>query len=323
VSRIYRRLKRYKFYPLIFILLSLLLLYHVNYILLAYELSESEHVINDLLKEIGIALFIVGTITILLEFGDFTEYFLGKLTDIIIGDGFIDRIDDDKLGKTKEKIERKLYFKNKTDGEEFYRAIQNEVTTLLDDCYYNEYELSVDCFVEDNKFRKRSYRRIVIQNIKDTPVEEQLPLVYAMTKIEGVNDQDLVKINSIKIDNKDITSEIKLNCTPSDETYDVLLKSDYKVNVIKTCVIEMELETLTPLKDIHYRHKILRPCKNYHVEFKVHDSGYLVYGHGFGFIDSAKLTQRTIENGTKIRFNDWVLPANGTIFTIVKRDSVS
>lgn len=65
-----------------------------------------------LIKEIGIALFIVGSITIALELTNFTEYFMTRVTDVMIKGAFIDRLSDEQKKELKSKLEEKLYFKD-------------------------------------------------------------------------------------------------------------------------------------------------------------------------------------------------------------------
>lgn len=42
-----------------------------------------------LFREIGIGLFIFGSITVFLELSDYTKYFLDRLTAILINDAFL------------------------------------------------------------------------------------------------------------------------------------------------------------------------------------------------------------------------------------------
>jgi hypothetical protein len=322
--------KRLWLYSAILILFSLLIFSNTNdeHHLLGWACAP---VLISLLKEVGIALFIVGSITILLELGDFTEYFFSRLRDIMIDDAYIERFTDEQKKALKAKIEERLFFKNKKvhDPNSFFYTVQNEVSPLLEDYYHNEYTINIECSIQDDIIKKTMYKRIEVVNPTNNPIDVTIPFETYMQKIDGYDNQSHYHVKLLKIDSKDKLRDIKLNYIeafsdekefhPIDEKYNLKVCCDYIVKVTDKCVIEMVTETITPLTDIHYMHRTFKPCKNYNVTFILFNDSYSLTGYGFGFMEKEKLVKHILENGIVIRFNDWILPGDGVIFTITKK----
>lgn len=284
----------------------------------------AEHTGLSLLTEVGIALFILGSITITMELADFMEYFVTRLTDIMIKDKYIDRLTDEQKESVKRILEEKLYFKDQQhDPNSFFYTVQNEVIPLLNDCYYNEYRSTVQCYIEGNVIRKRVHRKLEIVNPKHERICQDIPFETKMKKISGVDDSKLYKVISYQVDTIDKTKELNLPPPAAlvNDEYDLVFCGKHVVNIQDKCVIEYEIETIVPIEDIHYMNRVFKPCKLYTMIFILHDQSneYDLTGHGFGFMDKEKLVKQLIDGGVIFEFKDWIFPGNGVMLTIVKK----
>jgi len=325
ICSFYSKIKKIKLYPFILFLLSLLSL-------ALYELYDKDNMVFSLLHEIGISLFILASVTVLLELTDFRDYFTEKLTEIIIEDQYISTLDRTKLKKLENSIQKALYFKEHPNKENsFFYKIQKSVRPLIDGCYYNDYEIRVECFIEDDKIKKRITKRIDIINPKKKEVQEQIPINSFMQNIGGLNKESLYQLESFKEthyknETKDLeidrTNDLKLiyeEVDPRSNTrYDLKVYCNDTITINDRCIFEIIYNTITPLSDPHFLNRALKPCKQYRCVFLFKNDLYHLAGYGFGFMDKNEFIKNPFSSGMEICFKDWILPGDGVIFTILK-----
>jgi hypothetical protein len=319
-------------YPITFLSTSLLVILVASLIEISdYATVYWVQALTLLIKEVGIALFIVATITIVLEISDFKEYFIKRLEEIIVGDDYISHLDVSKLESIHEKIENRLYNGDqRTDPNSFFCKIQKEITQFVGKCYYEDFDIAIECSIIENAgqklIKKVVHRKFDIVNPTNQFVEEIIPIGSNMKKIDGMEHIDMYSIRSVIVDSKDITKEVM--CTAyetTDDPYCIDISCDYKINIPcggKTKV-ETIAETLVPIDDVFYWHRIMKPCKQYRISFMIYSSDYRVEGTGFGFLYGPGLIKRMLFNrmgyGLMLRFNDWILPGDGVMFAIVHK----
>lgn len=288
-----------------------------------FNWATLEHTILLLTKEVGIALFIIGSISIIIELSDFTEYIIKRLTDIVINNAFLDLLTIEQMSKLKTKIHEKLYFTDQPhDPESFFYTVENRLVPLLRDYYYNEYTINIECWIEDSLIRKKIHRRIELFNPRNENLSTKISIEVNMQAIENIDNENLFKIISFKIDSIDRTNELNLSFSKisgiDDEKYNLKVSCAYEINFCDTCVIEQIYETLVPISDIHYTNRVLKPCKRYSISFFVYSDNYFLKGYGFGFLEHKKLVKTVFSKGMKIQFLNWILPGDGVIFTLLK-----
>jgi hypothetical protein len=319
---------RSKLYTLRFILSGIGILFSISLIKLVIEAKGFYWSIffgigESVLTEVGIALIILGGVTLTLEFVDITNFFIDKLTHILVNDGFIDKVDKDQLIRLKKHIEQKLYFKDQTvDPKSFLHFVQDEVTPLLESCYYNDYSNYIDCKVQDNYFKKIIHRRYEIINPNKEPEKMDISVNNEMYKIPGIDNNEIFKIMSLKVDKVDKTSNFILeykDLENIDSTYNLNVTGSYSYTVEDKSVVEFTFQTITPLSDIQFINSIVKPCKTYSSTFILNaDDTYSLTGNAFGFMEKKKLIKTKLSKGFALKFNNWALPGDGFIFTIIK-----
>ena len=157
----------------------------------------------------------------------------------------------------------------------------------------------------------------------------KLPFSAYLSKIKGWENEELYKINSCKFNNQDITQEIKIineEVQEDEEIEDIRFIADYNFRLNPGLnKIEIKTKTIVPITDNIYAHTITIPCKRYSVNFTVHNLDYDVQGYAFAFENVSKekleklIYRDKYDNCYKIRFEDWTLPGDGTIFIINKK----
>lgn len=324
-------------YPITFFLGSLLALL-ISCVVEASQLIHNNwiHTLNLLLKEIGIALFIVATITIVLEISDFKEYFIQRLQDIIVEDDYIQHLTPEKLERIHDKIENRLYNGDqRTEPSSFYCKVQKEITDFVGKCYYEDMDITVECSVVEiagkRLFKKIIHRKVDIVNPTQEKVMEVIPVGSSLPKIDGLEKEELYILHSVRVDSKDITESLRCDIQEiiTNDPYCIDADCDRLIEIPSSSKkrVETITETRVPLDDIHYWHRIMKPCKQYRVSFIMNDDNYVVGGTGFGFLHGVGLIKQMLTNrlksGLVFRFNDWILPGDGVIFTITPKNSSS
>lgn len=318
-----------------YISLSIVIFLAMSFIKVVYikEISLCKDIYLNMLTLVGeniaISLFISGTISIIMETPNFKKYFLNRLIEVVISDEYLRILSHDRKMLLKNRLEKEIFFMDKTDDpNSFFYVVQDKVTPLLDDYYFEGYHLHVDCYIEENYILKKIHRRmeIVTPNNKDLTIK--IPLGASMQKIVGIDDKSLYKILLFKEGIDDKTEEInkKLylgNIDDPDENYNVKVKVNHELKVSGKCIIEIKTQTMAPLTDINYSHRIVKPCRHYSLIFNLFNDFYKLSGNGFGFMTNNLGEETYVKNiydkGIEIRFNDWIFPGDGAIFTIDKK----
>jgi len=174
--------------------------------------------------------------------------------------------------------------------------------------------------------KKTKKRMVIINPIEDKNCEFEIPFGALMQKL---GEEDYYRVNSCKvIDGKDIREEkVEITCKEVENDkngYNVHYTGKLKLQVKKKIVVETETESIVPITDIYYNHKIVYPCRSYEMTFISTNPDYLVQGHGFSFWGDERksdgLYKQTTDTSIIIKFTDWALPGDGVTMTILKRE---
>jgi len=305
-------------------------------ILLAFYDRIENVLIQELIKEIGMAIIISGTIVFMLETGHFKNYFMDifkyQLIEILIDNKYIEGLSVERKENLKELVDKSLYFgKREYDLDGLWGFLNTEVVSLLDNYYYDVHHVTIDCYMENSPhneliIRKRMHRRIVFVNPTHDGIEVKIPINCNTMMIEGYKNEQLLKIISASVGKQDYIEEFnrklenKRVVDESTTRYSLNFCCNYSLNIPPNSDLEIEyvIESLVPATDLSYTHKMSKPCKNYLARFTIHSDAYEVEGHGFAFNDDDRIHSTRDKHWMQIEYRKWILPGDGTVFLLNK-----
>lgn len=287
---------------------------------------------RKIIESIGIAFFTMGVVNVLFETKDLVSYFIKILTYVLVSDGYLDYIKPKRMEEMVKKIEEKLYLSDKKiTADNYFYSVQNNLRKLLDSYYYQECHISVNCFVDHNKgkFIKKTRKRVVVINpYKDAgEMKIEIPFCAEMQKVERENIDNIYKVNFFRIYDNDYTSDftseinkmIKRSDT-SDKIYSVKFEAIFKYSFSEKCIIDMEIETITPISDIYFTNILTVPCKDYRIEYRINNDDDYVF-NGFVFAFTPEKNNKTfihpIDRGIEINYTDWLMPGEGALISFL------
>lgn len=271
------------------------------------------------IKSLGLAVITSTLINILKNWMENTE--------ILVNNGFINRLTKVEMKELKSKIESELYFRdNNHNKDNFYNFFEQELSSLLNDCYYKFYKTKIECKICENYISKTIRKKFEIVNPSKREALINIPFGAEMQKVENVDINKLYIIKKFSVDSEDYTKEIndsliiKENSIESNDAYCIDIHTSWDVKVKKVLVIDMIIETIVPLNDVCFSNKITKPCKEYNIIFILNNPSYQLSWHSFGFMGNHKdmLIEEPMDNGLEIGFKDWILPGDGVVISISK-----
>lgn len=271
------------------------------------------------IKSLGLALITSTLVNILKNWMETTE--------TLVNNGFVERLSKCEMKELKSKIESELYFQdNNHNKDNFYNFFEQELASLLCECYYKLYKTKIECKVCENYISKTIRKKFEIVNPSKRESVVQIPFGAQMQKVENVELDKLYIIKKFMVGSEDFTSEIndtlivKENCNECKDAYCIDVHASWELKVKKVQVIDMVIETIVPLNDVCFSNKITKPCKEYNLIFLINDSSYQLSWHSFGFMGNHKdmLFEEPMHNGLEIGFKDWILPGDGVVISISK-----
>ena len=307
-------------------------------------------ILGEFIKEIGIATIISGGLIFSLETDHYRKYFSEiskkQSTDLLIDDSYIKNLNDEKRESLKNKLDKELFFKNRiSDDDKLWDFHNQEIAQLLNDYYYSQYNLLINCRIEklDNNvmvIKKNLNRKIIFENPTKNEHLITVPLDSYFEEIEGINNSNLLKVNKCVyrleqpscVLNKNITESVKNKITFDEEdnsefnSYFVAVKCNEEIELPPNSklTLEYETETIVPLTDKQYVHRLSKPCKNYRTTFVLLDSkNYSLDGWGFAFNDKNKLNLIRNPYLIEITFDDWVLPGDGCVIILREESHIN
>lgn len=250
-------------------------------------------------------------------------------TESLVSNGFINRLTKSEMKELKSKLEAELYFRdNNHDKDNFYNFFEEELSSLLNDCYYKYYKTKIECKICENYITKTIRKKFEIVNPSKREAVIGIPFGAEMQKVEGIDNNKLYVIKKFAVDNEDYTKEINESltvherCADSNDAYCIDVYTSWDVKVKKTQTIDMVIETIVPLSDVCFSNKITKPCKEYNLIFLINDPSYQLSWHSFGFMGNHKdmLIEEPMDNGIEIGFKEWILPGDGVVISISKNE---
>ncbi len=323
------------------IILGILLL--IITFLLSYNLNANEYsaIVEEILSSVILVLNTVismviglGIGSLVLDFFEYIDYTRERIKEIMIDQKYIHMLSDIEKKKLINELEKNLYFNNGTTiDNSLYSSIKRKITPLITDDYFENYSVRVDCEIneENNTIKKIIHKKLEVICAKDD-TDFQIPFSKYLTSITDIDNDKQYKINACTCNGNDCLSSIltkvsleEIEKQKQENLEEIKFTIDYNFKLSQGYnYIELETETIVPIADTVYTHKITIPCKKYEMNFNVKHIKYQATAYGFMIQDKIKsnrktLEQRKIENGYEIKFNDWMLPGEGCVVIINKK----
>jgi hypothetical protein len=97
-------------------------------------------------------------------------------------------------------------------------------------------------------------------------------------------------------------------------------------NFSKECVLEIEYTTIVPVDDYVYSIRTDKPCQHFCAHFLHDDNALDTIAQGFTFMaygdNKKRIEKRNQKIDKMIRMSNWILPGEGAIFTVKKKDII-
>lgn len=274
----------------------------------------------------------IGISTIVLDFFSYIKYTRDRIKEIMLEKAYIETLSSEEKKKMINLCEKSLYFKRtEIPNDSLYINIKELIVPLIEENYYKQYKVHVDCYIDEDKgiIRKKVHKILDIECLADNSVF-RMPFSTYLTKVDNVEDQELLIVSKCLHDGMDITDmirkNIKMEAVEFPNLEDVKFTIDYAFNLKKGLNrIEIRIETIVPIDDNTYAHTITIPCKRYSANFSLHNPNYDILGFAFAFDDERhknnleKVIYRDkYDDCFKIRFENWTLPGDGVVYIINK-----
>lgn len=277
----------------------------------------------------------IGISTLVLDFFSYVKYTRNRIKEIMLDKKYIETLSDKEKRRMIESAEQSLYFRN---GEvldtSLYANIKELIVPLIEDNYYKQYKVHIDCDVDEEKkvIIKKVHKIMDIMCIREE--EFKIPFSTYMLKIDGIEDKELYVIRECICNGQNVTDEVNSKVVSKDiddmeNIMQVKFSVDYVFKLKKGLNrIEIRTDTIVPIYDNTYAHTITIPCQRYSINFSIHSPNHEVLGYGFAFDDEKHknsidkiIYKDKYDDCFKIRFENWTLPGDGVVFLINKKVS--
>jgi hypothetical protein len=280
----------------------------------------------EVMKEIAISFIIVACVSLTIELADFSNYFLEKLSAIMIRDEFINYLTTSRLKEMAKSIEKRLYFAEQSlESDHFFFAVRSNLTKFMQDYYIDSYSIIVECNFQQDYIEYTIHKRMEIINPSGKHTLISIPLQASVFQFGDYSDKKIYHIESVKLNEEDVSHLVtcEYKKVENDPKYNLSINCTYKPSITsRSATIQTVTKTITPLHEKHFVHRVNRPTKNYELTFLLNDSTHIVEGYGFGFMAATeKLVQTKLYHGLKMVFNNWIFPGEGCIVSFRKKEN--
>lgn len=290
---------------------------------------------KNIYNNIAIVTMTFGLGSIILEFYGFVDYMRRRIKDVIIEEDYLKMLSDTKRKEIKRKLEKLILFPNvkEISKDSLYHVIERDITDILKDYYYKEFIISVNCTYEEDHLKKTFFKNITFAHIdpnKEIKLDHFINSCFTLFSDEKKKIFELKKcifdgenvMDKIDVEYEDIKNDSNLDGKIYKKRVIVKSKSGELLKFKNKATLEMEYDTFVPKEDNNFTSRVNKPCQHYCVHFNYNEEEATVNWEGFGFMEQGKrhrLLTRKERNGITIRFKDWILPGDGSVFMIVQK----
>lgn len=290
----------------------------------AFNMGTLGDTLLAIIKGLGMALITSTSISLLKLFIESPE----TLTNY----GFVNLLSKEELEKLKSEIQSILYFKKiNFSNDNFYNFFERELSSLLDQCYYEHYTSLVSCRIHEDYITKTIVTKFKLVNPSKKQIKDTIPFEAEMQKVAGFDLNQLYRINRFVINSEDCTEGIRERLKITDkgekcnDAYCVKISTSWEFTVKEYCNVEIETETVVPINDVCYSNQVTKPCKRYNIVFTINDPSYKISWYNFGYMRKdnkeeykERVFAEPLDNGLTLGFNSWILPGDGAVIAIGK-----
>ena len=288
-------------------------------------------VVYDFVSTAATAVIICGIGSYVFTFLGFIEYMKERLIDIVIEDNYLKKLGPEKVKLLMEKLEQIIYKNADLSDDGLLKFVQKEVHPFITEHYYEEYITHVNCkLIDGNKVEKETNRRVVIAKkgygASEIDVSQLFRTSLKGTKEESENNISLLfmSINGEETDEY----ELKHENIEKDKDYcnsfrlfgdKILIENGRIIIVIKT-------KTIVDIDDYSYTQRVKVPCRNFTLHFHFEGDDMTVGYDQFGFMSRYqpdRVITENMKNCVVVRFTNWMLPGDGVVFTLLRKDCFS
>lgn len=291
--------------------------------------------ISNILSSIISIIIGLGVGSYVLDFFGYVQYTKDRIKEIMLERTYINTLADKEKKKLISDIEKSLYFRDGTiPDNSLYTNIKQQIIPLLESNYILKYKIHIDCYINEDENRITKHINKTMEIVSHTDGKKyNWPFTVQLKKFDGIDNVSAYTIEKCIFNDKDVTEDIKGIIkekevdsleNPNDEN--IQMDIPYNFTLEKgTNNLEIISQSLVPLADNTFSHSVSIPCKEYEMDFDVHNDNYDVIGFGFALDtgNGAKayhpvVVKKKFDKSYRITFDDWLLPGEGCVFVIKK-----
>lgn len=309
--------------------------------------NEQQGVLWQIFNSMAMAGLPIGIISIIFAFFDRLSYAREQIAKVIFDEEGYLHFNEKKLREIKNNIERNLCLQS-SDPHNLYSTVQNSLDNIIKNIYVNELIIHIDCKIENDMIKKNvdemfefALPKLINQEIIKTTLSDLIPKHMLQSNksqclLEDEQKCDLCNntcIYDFQLSVNDRPIEMKLK----EEKLESANYIDYKYQYGYVCAhveddtinisndpskMHLKFKSRVPLSDPIYMFKCKMATRNLTIHFDYNPDELTILPVGFGFMDRKIQDNMQISHfprSIKIRFKDWLLPGNGVVFVILKK----
>lgn len=298
--------------------------------------------IIDAFRNIGLTLFSAGLISVLVEVSTITSVVQKALETLVQGNFPFNKFSNDRLLELNKQIAVKRSEKNDLKVEQLEKTIYCLEPELLNDSIgvYYEYHKDTTIIQPDEskhvfqKFVKLEYKLInrfkepcsirfciSLVNNSDNMTDEDIRKCFKINKFEilcsGEVESNEKELRNIVIE-RDLDNLVQIEAIEKKpySTYNYLVKIEYPIENVATCVVKLMCSYEVPMSDPIQSFKLNHPCKEFEHNIYVQKDNWEIMADAytaFFFTDDNKEYQVTqdVPNSVSIVFKNWAVSGAG------------
>lgn len=296
----------------------------------------------DAFRNIALTLLSAGLISALVEVSTITSVVQGALERLVQGDFPFDKFSTDRLFELSKQIAVKRSQKDDFKIGQLEKTIYCLETQLLNDSIgvYYEYHKDTTIIMPDekkhvfqkmvkleykliNRFKEPYSIRFCISlvNNSDNITDEDIKRCFKIDELEILCSSD-VEPNDRKLESKvieqDLSNLVQIEAIEKKPhtTYNYLVKIEYPLENVATCVVRLFCSYEVPMSDPIQSFKLNHPCKEFEHNIIVKKDNWEIVADAytaFFFTDENKeyQVQQNVPNSVSIIFKNWAVTGAG------------